>query len=148
MRQALLNKKLEGVHIPSERTVYRVMEKLGISHMPKRKPHGITKADKESQKSDDLIKRDFTAEAPLKKCITDITEITAADGKLYVSAIFDCFDVAVVGLAMADNMRAELCISRSCNKNFKSKRLHCAQGLYTRKMDYIEIEVCTNDICV
>ena len=53
--------------------------------MPKRKPHGITKADKESQKSEDLIKRDFTAEAPLEKCITDITEIKAADGKLLSS---------------------------------------------------------------
>ena len=115
MHQALLNKKPEGVHIPSERTVYRVMEKIGISHTPKRKPHGITKADKESQKSDDLIKRDFTAEAPLKKCITDITEIKAADGKLYVSAIFDCFDVAVLGLAMADNMRADLCVETLVN---------------------------------
>ena len=83
--------------------------------MPKRKPHGITKADKESQKSEDLIKRDFTAEAPLEKCITDITEIKAADGKLYVSAIFDCFDVAVVGLAMADNMRADLCVETLVN---------------------------------
>ena len=110
MHQALLNKKSEVVHIPSERTVYRVMEKLGINHMPKRKPHGLTKADKEAQKSDNLIKRDFTAEAPLKKCVTDITEIKAVDGKLYISAIFDCFDAAVIGLAMADNMRADLCV--------------------------------------
>lgn len=115
MHRALLLKKPEGVHIPGERTVYRVMEKIGISHTPKRKPHGITKADKEAQKSDDLIKRDFGAEAPLEKCITDITEIKAADGKLYISAIFDCFDVAVVGLAMADNMRADLCVETLAN---------------------------------
>lgn len=115
MHQALLNKKPEDVHIPSERTVYRVMEKVGISHTQKRKPHGITKADKEAQKSDDLIKRDFTAEAPLEKCITDITEIKAMDGKLYVSAIFDCFDAAVIGLAMADNMRADLCVETLMN---------------------------------
>lgn len=115
MHQALLYKKPEGVHIPSERTVYRVMEKAGISHTPKRKPHGITKADKESRKSDDLIKRDFRATAPLEKCVTDITEIKAMDGKLYVSAIFDCFDVAVVGLAMADNMRADLCAETLTN---------------------------------
>ena len=70
---------------------------------------------KSAKASDDLIKRDFTAEAPLKKCITDITEIKAADGKLYVSAIFDCFDVAVVGLAMADNMRADLCVETLVN---------------------------------
>ena len=110
MHQALLNKKTEGVVVPSERTVYRVMERAGISHKPKRKPHGITKADKEAQKSEDLLKRDFSAEAPLEKCVTDITEIKAQDGKLYVSAIFDCFDVACIGLAMADNMRAELCV--------------------------------------
>ena len=110
MYQALLNKKPEGVQIPSERTVYRVMKKLGISHTPKRKPHGITKADKDARKSDDLIKRDFMADKPLEKCITDITEIKASDGKLYVSAIFDCYDLAVIGLAMADNMRAELCV--------------------------------------
>jgi len=29
----------------------------------------------------------------LKKCITDITEIPASNGKLYVSAIFHCFDL-------------------------------------------------------
>ena len=33
MYQALLNKKLECVHIPSERTVYRVMEKLTIAFL-------------------------------------------------------------------------------------------------------------------
>ncbi|MBQ5562258.1 MAG: DDE-type integrase/transposase/recombinase [Clostridia bacterium] len=57
-----------------------------------------------------LIKRDFKAEKPLKKCITDITEVPTKDGKLYVSAIFDCFDAAVLGLSMADHMRAELCV--------------------------------------
>lgn len=102
-------KQPEGVSIPSERTVYRVMDEIGISHRPKRKPNGITKADKEARKSDDLIKRDFTAEKPLKKCVTDMTEIKAADGKLYVSAIFDCYDLAVLGLAMDTNMKASLC---------------------------------------
>ena len=31
------------------------------------------------------------------------------DGKLYVSAIFDCFDAAVAGMAMDTNMKAVLC---------------------------------------
>ena len=64
---------------------------------------------KRARKSGDLLKCDFTADAPLKKCVTDITEIKAKDGKLYVSAIFDCYDLMPVGLAMADHMRAELC---------------------------------------
>lgn len=109
MYQALLLKQPEGVRIPGERTVYRIMEEIGLSHRPKRKPNGITKADREAHKSDDLLKRDFTSAEPLKKCITDITEIKAKDGKLYVSAIFDCFDAAVLGLAMDTNMKAALC---------------------------------------
>ena len=109
MYQALMLKQPEGVHIPSERTVYRVMEEIGLSHRPKRNPKGITKADREARKSDDLLKRDFTSDQPLTKCVTDITEIKAKDGKLYVSAIFDCFDSAVLGLAMETNMKATLC---------------------------------------
>ena len=109
MRDALLLKQPEGVDIPSERTVYRVMEKAGLSHAPRRKPNGITRTDREARKSDDLLKRDFTAEEPLKKCVTDITEVKAKDGNLYVSAIFDCFDICVLGLAMDTNMRATLC---------------------------------------
>jgi len=109
MYQALLLKQPEGIHIPGERTVYRVMEETGLSHRPKRRPNGITKADREARKSDDLLKRDFTSEEPFKKCVTDITEIKAKDGKLYVSAIFDCFDAAVLGLAMDTNMKAVLC---------------------------------------
>ena len=109
MYQALLLKQPEGIRIPGERTVYRVMEETGLSRRPKRKPNGITKADREARKSDDLLKRDFTSAEPLKKCVTDITEIKAKDGKLYVSAIFDCFDAAVLGLAMDTNMKAALC---------------------------------------
>jgi len=109
MYQALQFKQPEGVHIPGERTVYRVMQEIGLNHKPIRKPNGITKADKEARKSDDLIKRDFTAEKPLKKCITDMTEIKASDGKLYISAIFDCYDLAVLGLAIDTNMKATLC---------------------------------------
>ena len=109
MYQALLLKKPEGIRIPGERTVYRVMKEIGLSHRPKRKPNGITKADREARKSDDLLKRDFSSQEPLKKCVTDITEIKAKDGKLYVSAIFDCFDAAVLGLAMDTSMKAALC---------------------------------------
>jgi len=92
MYQALQLKQPEGVHIPGERTVYRVMKEIGLDHRPRRKPNGITKADKET-----------------RKCITDMTEIKASDGKLYVSAIFDCYDLTVLGLAMDNHMKATLC---------------------------------------
>lgn len=117
MREALLLKKEEDdleIEVPKERTVYRIMERIGISHRP-RKPKGLTKADKEAQKSDDLLKRNFRSDEPNKKCVTDITELKASDGKLYVSAIFDCFDLLVCGLAMDTNMKASLCTETVSN---------------------------------
>ena len=109
MYQALELKQPEGVQIPGERTVYRVMAEIGLNHKAKRKPNGITKADREASKSDDLIKRDFAAEKPLEKCMTDMSEIKASDGKLYVSAYLDCYELAVLGVARDREMRATLC---------------------------------------
>ena len=108
MHKALLLKYPDS-GIPSETTVYHVMTAIGITHRPNRKPNGITKADREARKSDDLLKRDFKADKPFSKCVTDITEVKAKNGKLYVSAIFDCYDLTAIGLSMDDNMRAELC---------------------------------------
>ena len=109
MFQALMLKNPEGIKIPSERTIYRVMEEIGLSHRPKHKPNGITKADRKARKSDDLLKRDFRSDKPLVKAVTDITETKCKDGKLYTSAIFDCYDLSVLGLAMDTNMKAPLC---------------------------------------
>lgn len=133
MYQALNLKHSGKVNIPSERTVYRIMEEIGISHHPRRKPNGITKADREARKADDLLKRDFSAEKPLTKCVTDITEIKARDGKLYVSAVFDCFDSSVVGLAMDTNMKSSLCVqtlenSIKANPNIRGAIIHSDRG--------------------
>ena len=126
MYQALRMKKPDGVEIPGEKTVYRIMKKIGLTHHPKRKPNGITKADREAMKSDDLLKRDFRSDEPLKKCITDITEIKAKDGKLYTSVIFDCFDLSVLGIAMSTNMKAELCVQTLDNAMASYPAVHGA----------------------
>ena len=67
MRQALLLAQPDGIRIPSEGTVRRVMERIVLVHRPKRRPNGITKADREPRKSDNLLKRDFWADKPLEK---------------------------------------------------------------------------------
>lgn len=148
MRRALeLKKEKEclNIAIPKERTIYRIMEKLGISHRP-HKPKGITKADKEAQKSDDLLKRDFYSDEPNKKLVTDITEIKCSDGKLYVSVIFDCFDLMACGISMDTNMRAELCVETldSAVRHFPELRgaiLHSdrgsqyTSGIYRKKLE-------------
>ena len=81
-----------------------------LSHHSNHKLNGITKADRQAQMSEDLLHRDFHADTPLSKCVTDMTEIPACDGKLYISALFDCYDAGVLGLSMDTNMRASLCV--------------------------------------
>ena len=141
MYQALRLKQPQGVQIPSERTVYRIMEELGISHTPRRKPNGITRADKETRKSDDLLRRNFDADKPLTKCVTDITEVKAKDGKLYVSAVFDCYDSCVLGLAMDTNMRASLCVqtlknARDACHDLRGVIIHSDRGAQYTSQEY------------
>ena len=113
MYMALTLKKEDGktdIDIPCESTVRKVMAQIRLIHEPRRKPNGITKADRKARKSDDLLKRDFSADRPLEKAVTDISELKGKDGKAYVSAIFDCFDLMSLGLAVEDNMKASICV--------------------------------------
>lgn len=105
-----MNAALEqkGIHV-SPRTVYRAMSEMGILHR-KRTPRGITKATTEIQDLENLIKRDFKSEKPLQKLLSDITEIQCYDGKLYVSAVLDCYNGEILSIAMDNNMKKELCI--------------------------------------
>ena len=105
-----MNTALEqrGIHV-SQRTVYRTMSEMGLIHRTRR-PHGITKATTEIQERENLIKRDFKAEKPQRKLPPDITEIQWYDGKLYLSAVFDCYNGEILSIAMDNNMKKELCI--------------------------------------
>ena len=60
-----------GTHV-SLRTVYRTMSEAGLIHRHRR-PNGITKADTATQDRENLIKRNFSSDKPLKKLLTDIT---------------------------------------------------------------------------
>ena len=81
MHKALLL-KYAGSRIPSETTVYRVMTAIGITHRPNQKTNGITNANREARKSDDLLKRDFKSNKPFSKCVTNITDVKVKNGKI------------------------------------------------------------------
>ena len=120
-----------GIEV-SRRTIYRAMKESGLLHR-RRRPHGITKATTEIQDKENIIKRDFSAEAPMKKLLTDITEIQCLDGKLYVSPVMDCFSGEIVALEMRDNMKKELCIDtvrqlKANCPNLKGAILHSDRG--------------------
>jgi len=56
----------------------------------------------------DLVGRDFTADAPGRKLVGDITYISTWQGWLYLASVIDCATKACIGYAMSDHMRAEL----------------------------------------
>ena len=45
---------------------------------------------------DNLVNRDFSANAPNEKWLTDLTEFQIPAGKVYLSPMIDCFDGMVV----------------------------------------------------
>lgn len=91
------------------RTIYRAMKEGGYIHR-RRIPHGITKATPEEQKSENIIKRDFSSEQPIKKLLSDVSEFQCADGKIYISPVLDCYNGEIVALEIRNNMKKELCI--------------------------------------
>lgn len=107
-----------GVH-SSRSSVYRAMKAHNLLHKRTRRPHNLTKANPNAVPSADLLCRDFTALAPARKLLTDITEIPCADGKLYVAAVLDCWNGEIVGLSMANHMRAGLCVDAARSARLK-----------------------------
>lgn len=56
----------------------------------------------------DLVRRDFTADAPGTKFVGDITYIPTWEGFVYLATVIDCHSKLVAGYALADHMRASL----------------------------------------
>ena len=107
MRVALKQDKDIDVSIS---TIRRAMRLGGLIHKSRRLPNGLTKADINAEKTQNFIKRDFKADKPNRKWLTDITEIACKVGtKLYLCVVFDCYNGEIIGMAMADNMEANLC---------------------------------------
>ena len=94
----------------SRSTVIRAMRKGNLLHKSRRSPDGLTKADKKAQRPENLLRGDFSSDAPNKKWLTDITQVPCKDGKLYIAPIMDYFAGEIITVAMDDNMKKELCI--------------------------------------
>lgn len=57
---------------------------------------------------ENILQRDFKAEKPNKKWVTDITEFRIPAGKIYLSPMIDCFDGAIVSWTISTSPNAEL----------------------------------------
>ncbi|MFI6308511.1 IS3 family transposase [Amycolatopsis thailandensis] len=95
--------------IASENRVWRICSMQQIFSLHARKKGRSRKAGPPVH--DDLVRRDFTADAPDVKWLTDITEHPTGEGKLYLCAIKDCYSNKIVGYSIDSRMKSSLAVA-------------------------------------
>lgn len=83
--------KREGI-VLSEKAVRRIMREDGLSVKTKRWRKYSSYQGEVSPAVPNVIQRDFHADRPNEKWLTDITEFAIPAGKAYLWPIVDCFD--------------------------------------------------------
>lgn len=101
-------------------TVRLMMRDLGLVACQPRPFRPTTTIAGDAGSLPDLLGRDFTAEAPGRKLVGDITYVRTWEGWLYLATVLDCFSKKVLGYAMADHLRTELVADalHMANRNF------------------------------
>ena len=85
------------------------MRRQGLVARRIKRRNGLTKQDKTAPKFPDLVKRDFTAAAPNRKWVGDMTEIPTESGqKLYLATVIDLYSRRLLGAAMGLHPDADL----------------------------------------
>jgi len=89
--------------------IARLMRAAGIVGVSRRRGTVVTtRRDKAARPAPDLVDRDFSAAAPNRLWVADITFIPTAAGFLYLAVVLDAFSRRIVGWAMANHLRTEL----------------------------------------
>jgi len=97
----------EGTRV-SEKVVRRIMLECDLLVVMKRKRKYNAYLGEVAPAADNLLERDFHADKPNIKWLTDIAEFSIPAGKLYLSPIVDCFDGLVVSWSIGTSPNAEL----------------------------------------
>jgi transposase InsO family protein len=106
---AELNDGVPAARRVNHKRVARVMRAAGIRGYVKKRKVRTTVPEPSGRKVPDLLKRDFTAQAPNRRYVGDITYLPLADGSnLYLATVIDCYSRRLAGWAVADHMRTEL----------------------------------------
>jgi putative transposase len=92
----------------SEKTVASSMRRQGLVARRIKRRGGLTRQDKTAPKFPDLVKRNFTAVAPNRTWVGDMTEIPTESGKLYLATVIDLYSRRLLGAAMGLHPDAEL----------------------------------------
>ncbi len=97
----------------NDKRVLRICRKKGIKSTIKYRNNGCTRRAANPQFiAENVLNREFTAEAPNRKWLTDVTEFKYYTGtevhKVYLSAILDLYDRRIVAFVIGDSNNNEL----------------------------------------
>jgi len=110
----LADEAREAGHQACDRTVWRVCSDNGWwSVFGKKRGKNGTKPGPPVHA--DLVQRDFTANAPNRLWLADITEHRTDEGKLYLCAVKDVFSNRIVGYSISDRMKSRLAVDALSN---------------------------------
>ncbi|WP_410405355.1 IS3-like element IS1397 family transposase [Escherichia coli] len=124
----------------SGKTVRKLMQQLGLKSPVRLKKYRSYRGNM-GLTAENILQRQFKAEAPCEKWVTDITEFRAGGQKLYLSPILDLFNGEIVAWETACRPTEEL-VKRMLNKGLESLAegektlLHSDQGWHYRIKSY------------
>ncbi len=113
------------------KTILRVMQKYNLLSVVRRKKY--RKCGDRFHRYDNLLNRDFNADRPNQKWVTDISYIHTNQGVLYLSVIRDLYDNSIVAYKTGTNQTVNLVLSTIRAAKRKEKitaelQLHSDQG--------------------
>ena len=103
-------------------TVAKAMRELGLkSRISRAFTPTTTQADPTKQPAPNQLAQDFTAEAPNRKWVTDITYLPTAEGWVYLAVVLDLFSRKVVGWALSNSLATEM-VSAALRQAVETRR--------------------------
>ena len=100
---------IEGVNVP-QKTVANIMKENNIKSKTVKKYKAITNSNHSLPLSPNLLKQNFTVDAPGKVWVTDITYVWTGQGWLYLATVMDIFSRKIIGWTMDGRMTKDLVI--------------------------------------
>ena len=131
----------QGIH-KNPKTVLRVMQKYNLlSEVRRKKYHNYTNG---IYKYPNHLARDFRADRPNEKWVTDISYIRTGQGFLYLSVIRDLYDNSIVAYKTGTEQNINLVLStiRAAKRKEKvtgSLHLHSDQGFQYTSQAYFKL---------
>lgn len=97
----------------SRKRVARLMREAGLVGVHRRRRAGAVRrpAHRAATTAPDLVCRNFTATAPDRLWVADITDLPTGEGPLHLAVIVDAFSRRVVGWSVADHLRTSLVLA-------------------------------------